>query len=98
FGRALIIAAIPLLFWLGTLHLWMVYTLALCAGVLSPATEVGVSIVIPRLVDDAGLERANSLSSISWDFATLVGPAPAGFLVLVTGAPGVLLIDAATFL
>ncbi len=97
-GRALIIAAIPLLYWPGALHLWMIYALALCAGVLSPATEVGVSIVTPRLVDDAALERANSLLSISWDFATLVGPAAAGFLVLVTGAPGVLLIDAATFL
>jgi MFS family permease len=98
FGRAAIIASIPLLYQLGALHLWMVYGLALCAGALSPATEVGVRIVIPRLIDDAALERANALSSISWDFATLVGPAAAGFLVSVTSAPGVLLIDATSFL
>jgi len=98
FGRAVIIAAIPFLYWSGTLHLWMVYGLALCAGILAPATEVGVRVVIPRLVTWKELERANALSSISWDAATLVGPAIAGFLVLFINAPAVLLLDAATFL
>ncbi len=97
FSRACIIAAIPALYWLGALHLWMVYVLALFSGILSPATEVGWRIVIPRLVTDQELERANSLSSISWDFAMLVGPAMAGFLVTVTSAPAVLLLDAASF-
>ncbi len=97
FGRACIIAAIPALYLFGALHLWMVYVLALFSGILSPATEVGCRIVIPRLVPDEELEKANSLSSISWDFATLVGPALAGILVTVIGAPNVLLLDAASF-
>src|SRR5205823_14006748 len=98
FGRACIIGAIPLLYALGALHLSMVYVLALLSGILSPATEVGCRIVIPRLVPDEELEKANSLSSISWDFATLVGPALAGVLVTVISAPAVLLLDAASFL
>ncbi|GAC1566394.1 MAG: MFS transporter [Ktedonobacteraceae bacterium] len=98
FGRAAIIAAIPLLYWSGSLQLWMVYGLALCAGMLAPATEVGVRVVIPRLVTWKELERANALSSVSWDAATLVGPAVAGFQVLYINAPAVLLLDAATFL
>lgn len=98
FGRACIIAAIPLLYLTGALHLWMIYALALCAGVLSPATEVGLKIIVPKIVPDAELERANSLSAISWDFSTLVGPAIAGFLIILTRAPLVLLIDALTFL
>ena len=98
FGRACIIAAIPLLYLLGALQLWMVYVLALGAGILSPATEVGLNIIIPKLVTDAELERANALSSISWDFSTLVGPAIAGFLIIFLRAPIVLLIDALTFL
>ena len=53
--------------------------------------------VVPMIVDDKELERANALSSISWDVATLVGPACAGLLVLIISAPSVLLIDAATF-
>jgi MFS family permease len=98
FWRAGIIAAIPLLYWSGNLRLWMVYGLALCAGMLAPATEIGMRIAIPRLVTWKELERANALSSISWDAATLVGPAMAGFLVLYINAPAVLLLDAATFL
>lgn len=97
FGRACIIAAIPALYLFGSLHLWMVYVLALFTGFLSPATEVGCRIVIPRLVSDQELEKANSLSSISWDFSTLVGPASAGILVTVIGALNVLLLDAASF-
>src|SRR5712692_808764 len=50
FGRACIVAAIPALYWLGVLQLWMVFVLALFSGILSPATEVGCRIVIPRLV------------------------------------------------
>ncbi len=98
FGRACIIAAIPALYLFGALHLWMVYVLALFTGFLSPATEVGCRIVIPRLVPDEELEQANSLSSISWDFATLVGPALAGILVTFISAPAVLLLDAGSFL
>jgi MFS family permease len=98
FGRACIIASIPLLYMLGFLHLSIVYVLALFSGILSPATEVGCRIVIPRLVPDEELEKANSLSSISWDFATLVGPALAGILVMAISAPAVLVLDAASFL
>ncbi len=98
FGRACIIAAIPLLYLFGALQLWMVYALALGAGMLSPATEVGLKIIIPRLVPDEELERANALSAISWDFSTLIGPAIAGFLIIFLRAPIVLLIDALTFL
>jgi MFS family permease len=97
FGRACIIASIPLLYVLGALRLPIVYMLALFSGFLSPATEVGCRIVIPRLVPDEELEKANSLSSISWDFATLVGPALAGILVTVISAPAVLLLDAGSF-
>ncbi len=97
FGRACIIGAIPALYLFGALHLWMVYVLALFNGILSPATEVGCRLIIPRLVPDEVLEKANSLSSISWNFATLVGPALAGILVSLIGAPNVLLLDAASF-
>jgi predicted MFS family arabinose efflux permease len=55
-------------------------------------------LIIPRIVPDVELERANSLSAISWDFATLVGPAIVGFLIIFLKAPIVLLIDALTFL
>jgi MFS family permease len=98
FGRAALIAAIPALYLVGALHLWMIYALALGAGVLSPATSVGLNLVTPRIVTDAELERANALAAVSWDFATLLGPAVAGVLLLFIGAPLVLLLDALSFL
>src|SRR5690349_14744995 len=56
FLRAAIIAAIPVLYWSGALHLWMVYVLAACAGMLAPATEIGARVVTPRLVSWKELE------------------------------------------
>lgn len=98
FGRAGLIAAIPALYLAGALQLWMIYALALCAGLLSPATGVGLNLVTPQIVADEQLERANALAAMSWDFATLLGPAIAGVMLLFIGAPLVLLLDAVSFL
>lgn len=97
-SRTCIIAAIPLLYLAGALQIWMIYALALCAGVLTPATGVGLNMVIPRIVANRELERANALAAISWDFSTLLGPALAGVLILFIGAPIVLFIDTFSFL
>lgn len=97
FLRALVIALIPALHVLGTLHLWQIYALALCAGALSPTTLIGARVLLPALVPDRELDQANALSSFNLQFAYLVGPAAAGFLVGAVGGPWALLIDAASF-
>lgn len=96
--RALVIGAIPSLYWLGFLEMWSIYALTLVAGILSPATEIGVRVLIPLIVTEDELEGANALWSLSWEFAALTGPVAAGFLVEGLGGPTVLFIDAATFL
>lgn len=96
--RFLVIGAIPSLYWLGFLEMWLVYALTLVAGILSPATEVGVRVLIPLIVPEDELEGANALWALSWEFAALAGPATAGFLVEGLGGPTVLFIDAVTFL
>ena len=97
-ARAVLIAAIPTLYALGSLQLWHVCVLALLAGALSPATTAGVRAFVPHLVDDAALERANSLTATSLQFSYLAGPAAAGFVVARLGGPWALFIDAASFL
>jgi len=97
-ARALLIGAIPGLSLLGLLQLWHIYVLALLAGALSPATGAGVRVVLPHLVEENGLERANALSSTSLQFAALLGPALAGILVTQAGGSWALLIDAMSFL
>jgi predicted MFS family arabinose efflux permease len=72
--------------------------LSLASGALVPATDVGVRMVLPRLVGEAELERANALLSIGDQVSALVGPAFGGLLVGLIGAPPVLLLDAVSFL
>lgn len=97
-ARALLIGAIPGLYWLGALQLWHIYALALLAGALSPATGAGVRVMVPHLVAEDALERANALSSTSLQFALLLGPALAGFVVTQLGGAWALLVDAVSFL
>jgi len=97
-ARAALIAAIPALYAMGWLHLWHVFALALLAGALSPATTAGVRAFVPYLVDDAALDRANTLTAASAQFSYLAGPVAAGFAVARWGGPWALFIDAASFL
>jgi predicted MFS family arabinose efflux permease len=97
-ARAALIAAIPTLYHLGSLQLWHVFVLVLLAGALSPATTAGVRAFVPHLVDDAALDRANTLTATSAQFSYLAGPVAAGFAVARLGGPGALFIDGASFL
>lgn len=97
-ARALLIGAIPALAWSGLLQLWQIYVLATLAGMLSPATGVGVRVILPHLVQEHELEQANALSSTSLQFAALLGPALAGILVAQAGGAYALLVDAMSFL
>jgi MFS transporter, DHA3 family, macrolide efflux protein len=98
FARAAVIAAIPTFYALGSLQLWHVFALALLAGALSPATVTGVRVLVPYLVDDHELDRANALTATSLQFSYLVGPVLAGFAVASLGGPWALYIDAISFL
>jgi ABC-type phosphate transport system auxiliary subunit len=60
-ARDLLIGVIPVLSWSGMLQLWQISALALVAGMLSPATGVGVRVLLPHLVQEDALPRANAL-------------------------------------
>jgi MFS family permease len=97
-ARALLIGAIPVLSWMGVLQLWQIYALAGLSGALSPATGAGVRVILPHLVPDGALERANALASTSLQFAFLVGPVLAGIMVTYVGGAYALMMDAGSFL
>jgi MFS family permease len=80
------------------LQLWQIYALAGLSGALSPATGAGVRVIVPHLVPEGALERANTLASTSLQFASLLGPALAGILGASVGGAFALLIDAMSFL
>src|SRR4029077_3906377 len=95
---AAVIAAIPTLYALRSLQLWHVFVLALLAGAHSPATAAGGAALVPHLVDDAVLDRANALTAASLQFSYLAGPVAAGFAVARWGGPWALFVDAGSFL
>ena len=95
--RTLIIGLIPILYWFGLLELWLLFLLTFLAGMLVPATEVGLRSILPDLVEDQDLDAANMLWSFSLNLSLILGPAVAGLLVASFGGPSVLLIDAGTF-
>jgi MFS family permease len=95
--RAIIIGLIPILYWFNLLQLWMLFLLTFLAGMLVPATEVGLRTILPELIEDQDLDAANMLWSFSLNLSLIIGPATAGLLVATFGGPSVLLIDAVTF-
>lgn len=95
--RGLLIAVLPALDYLGSLQIGYIYAVAVLSAALATVTEVAERTVVPKLVDDEELEGANSLLSMNWEIAYIVGPPLAGFLIVAIGAPSTLLVDAASF-
>jgi len=95
--RSALFVAIPAVYAIGGLELWLLYLLVVAAGALEPATHVGTRVMIPELVDDAELESANMLLALGDSLSVVAGPVAAGVLVAGVGGPFVLVLDAASF-
>jgi len=96
-ARGLLIAAVPVLLWQHRLAVADLYVIAAVSALLSAATEVAESSLVPRLVADDELDAANSLLSANWELAGIAGPAVAGLIVATVGAPLAILLDAGSF-
>ena len=96
--RAAVLAALAALAATGDLTLALIVTLI---GVYSVATAFfgpAFDAVVPELVPDEQLPRANSLDQLVRPLAgRLVGPALAGVLIAVLGTSAAFAVDAATF-
>ncbi|WAH36076.1 MFS transporter [Alicyclobacillus dauci] len=76
---------------------WLWLVLLILAGLLAPFTELGWMVLMPSLVRDESLERANSVSEIVFQGAALGGPVIGSLLIRSVGSPGALFLDALTF-
>ena len=92
------VAAIPLLQFLGVLQFWQLITLVFLLTSFTAQAETGRLALIPGLATRAAtsLERANATDRGIARAGQLVGPLVAGVLIPVSGAFGVLLVDATT--
>jgi len=91
----------------GAAAMWMLYAFALAFGVADAFFYPALTAMVPDLVDDAQLQKANGIVQGTAQLTTLVGPAVAGVAIAtlagqsatqdVTGVGLALLFDAATF-
>jgi MFS family permease len=100
FARAPIMASIPLLHSADLLSFPLLLGLVALLGSFMPPYFAAQRIVLPELVgeDERLISQGSSLIEGGMAFSALIGPALAGLLIPLIGAPNVLYVDAATFL
>ena len=99
FARAPILASIPLLHGAGLLSFPLLLGLVALLGCFMPPYYASQRTILPELVgeDERLMSQGNSLIEGGAAFSALIGPALAGLLIPVLGAPNVLYLDAATY-
>lgn len=100
FARAPLIMALPLLHAAGYLSFGLLLAIVAAIGAFMPPYAASQRVILPELVgeDVTTMSQANSLIEGGTAAAALIGPALAGILIPLVGAPNVLYIDAATYL
>jgi MFS family permease len=74
---------------------WVIPIVALCAGMTWPLSFGGFTSLIPVIVPDRLLPRANALEATSFNIAVIGGPALAGTISALAGPATSLLVEAA---
>ncbi len=99
FARAPILASIPLLHAAGMLSFPLLLGLVALLGCFMPPYYASQRTILPELVgeDERLMSQGNSLIEGGAAFSALIGPAIAGLLIPLIGAPNVLYVDAATY-
>jgi predicted MFS family arabinose efflux permease len=99
-ARAPILASIPLLYAADVLTFGLLLGLVALLGCFMPPYFASQRTILPELVgeDEKRMSQANSTIEGGSAFAAMLGPAVAGLLIPILGAPNVLYVDAATYL
>lgn len=80
------VALLVMLLSLGRLPLPVVLATAVCGGLFGPALAGGWTAQLPRVAAPEGLPRANALDALTFNTASLAGPALAGAVAMTAGA------------
>jgi len=97
-ARALVIASLPLLAFLGLLSVWWIYAVSFVNATLTIGFTAANFAALPSLVEPDDLVAANGYIQASSSMANIIGPLVAGLLLVRVSLPLLLLIDAASFL
>jgi MFS family permease len=97
-ARAVLLATIPVAYWLGVLTMAQLYVVSFLIGTLSVFFFVAYSTLFVSLVPRDRYLEASSLLNGSRAFSFVAGPSIGGLLVQIFSAPGALIADAVSFL
>jgi MFS family permease len=88
------VTSVPVAWWLGWLSMSWLYIVGFLIGVVNTTAGSAAQIVLTQIVPRERLVEAHAKNSLASAAAEVTGPAAAGALIKVTGAPIALLADA----
>jgi len=91
---ALVVASVPLAWWLGWLSMHWLYVAAFFIGTIYTTAGSAAQIVLTQVVARERLVEAHAKNALATSGAEVAGPAFAGALIKLVGAPLALLVDA----
>ena len=97
-AMALIVAGVPLAWWLGWLSMPWMYLSAFLLGTIYTTAGTAAQIVLTQVVARERLVEAHAKNALASSGAEVAGPGFAGALIKLVGAPLALLVDAVVLL
>lgn len=95
--RAVTLAAVPLLWWLGALEMWHLFVIAFVMGIATVFFDVSYQSIIPSLVRPGQIAEANGKLESTQQLAGIAGPALGGWLIGLVTAPLAILATVFTY-
>ena len=95
--RAVLLASVPVAYWLDALTLAQLYAVAFLAGSLAVVFAVCANSLFASLVPRERFVEGTSLVRGSYSFSWVAGPSAGGLLVQLLSGPAALVADAASF-
>lgn len=91
---ALVVASVPLAWWLGVLTMGWLYAAGFVIGTIYTLAGTAAQIVLTQVVARDRLVEAHAKNALATSGSEVAGPAVAGALIKLVGAPLTLLVDA----
>jgi MFS family permease len=96
-ARAVLLAAIPVLWAAGALEMWHLLVLQFVFGTFTVFFDVAYQSYLPSLVDRSQLVDGNAKLQLTVSTANVAGPGLAGALIALITAPYAIVVDAVSF-
>ena len=91
---ALVVASVPLAWWLGWLSMSWLYIVGFAIGTVATIAGSAAQIVLTQVVPRERLVEAHAKNALASSSSEVAGPGAAGVLIKLVGAPMALLADA----